>query len=184
MAVARVLIAAGAVLLVLGVVLGGYQVYLRYQQAVEKQQVDRYTAGIQGPAQLAGQLVAQTIVPELDAYANGKLPAGKVAVDAALWRAFFVRTRAEFARVAHPGPVAAIAAQFDTALAEYIQAVTEVEKLASPSQAAEALLAGKAVAKKADCDYGRAAVALTGLRSSLDLPDVATFASANTNACR
>ena len=37
---ARVLIAAGGVLLVVGIALGGYQAYLRYQTAVQRQQVD------------------------------------------------------------------------------------------------------------------------------------------------
>lgn len=179
---ARVFIAAGGVLLALGIALGGYQVYARYQTAVQRQQVDGYTAAVQRPAQLAGELVAQTIVPELDAYAAGTLPAAKVAIDAGTWRVFFQRTRAQFAAPAHPDGLLSIAGQFDRALAEYTAAVTEIQQVGGPAGAG-ALAKGRAEAKRADCDYGRAAVALTDLRRSLSLPDVATFSDANTSAC-
>jgi hypothetical protein len=180
--VARVLIAAGAVLLVVGLGLGGYQVYLRHQQAVERQQVDQYTAGVQPLAQHAGELVQKTIVPELDLYSLGKVPAAKIALDSAAWRLYFDRTRTDFARVAHPGDLQGIAQRFDQALAEYAQAVADVQKLAG-SDGSAALAAARAEAKHADCDYGRAAIALVDLRRSLDLPDVATFTSANAGAC-
>ena len=180
---ARVLIAVGGVLLVLGIVLGGYQVYLRYQDAVERQQVDRYTAAIQPVASDAGRLVQETIIPEVDAYAAGRLPASKIALDAASWRVFFLRTRQQFAGVAHPGDLAPVAERFDSALAEYATSVAEIQKVAA-GDPARTLAAAKAQAKRGDCDYGRAAVALTSLRRSLSLPDVATFAGANTNACR
>jgi hypothetical protein len=180
--VARVLIAAGGVLLLVGLALGGYQVYLRYQTAVQRQQVDRYTAGIQRPAELAGELVAATIVPELDAYAAGKLPAAKVAIDAGAWKIFFLRTRAEFAQTDHPDELVPIAQQFDHALAEYVAAVVEIQKVAG-GDGPRALATGRAAAKRADCDYGRAAVALSELRRNLSLPDVATFAGATTSAC-
>jgi hypothetical protein len=180
--VARVLIATGGVLLVVGLALGGYQVYLRYQAAVQRQQVDRYTAAIQRPAQLAGALVAETIVPELDAYAAGKVPVAKVAIDALAWKIFFMRTRAEFASTQHPDELVPIAQQFDHALAEYITAVVDIEKVAG-ADGPRALATGRAAAKRADCDYGRAAVALSDLRRDLSLPDVATFAGATTSAC-
>lgn len=179
---ARVLIAAGGALLLVGIVLGGYQAYSRYQSAVQRQQVDHYTAGVQPLAANAGKLVQQTIVPELDIYAAGKLPTGKFALDAAVWRQFFLRTRTEFAQVDHPGDLAGVAAQFDRALAEYAEAVADMQKLAA-SDGPRALANGRAEAKRADCDYGRGAVALTSLRRSLDLPDVATFANANESAC-
>ena len=108
---------------------------------------------------------------------------GKIAIDAAGWREFFLRTRTGFARVDHPGDLESIAQQFDHALAEYAQAVAEMQKLAT-SDGPQALVSGRAEARRADCDYGRAAVALTSLRRSLDLPDVATFANANAAACR
>jgi len=181
--VARVLIAVGGVLLVLGIVLGGYQVYLRYQDAIERQQVDRYTAAIQPGASDAGRLVQETIIPEIDAYAAGTLPAGKIALDAASWRVFFQRTRQQFAAAAHPGDLDSVARQFDAALGEYEASVSEIQKVVA-ADAAQTLAAAKAQAKRGDCDYGRAAVALTSLRRSLSLPDVATFAAANTNACR
>jgi hypothetical protein len=181
--VARVLIAVGGVLLVVGIVLGGYQAYSRYQSAVERQQVDHYTAGVQPLAANAGKLVQETIVPELDLYAAGKVPTGKVAIDASAWRQFFLRTRTQFAQVQHPGDLAGIAQQFDRALAEYAEAVADMQQLAA-SDGPKALTSGRAKAKRADCDYGRAAVALTSLRRSLDLPDVATFANANATACK
>jgi len=182
--VARVLIAVGGVLLVVGIALGGYQAYLRYQTAVQRQQVDGYSAAVQRPAEQAGRLVAQTIVPEIDAFVSGKLPASKVAIDAAIWKAFFTRTRQEFGRVARPDPVLGIASQFDKALAEYIQAVADLEQVAAASGAGRALATGQAEAHLADCDYGRAAVALTHLRRSLDLPDIGTFAAATTIGCK
>lgn len=180
---ARALIVIGGVLLLVGIVLGGYQAYSRYQSAVQRQQVDHYTAGVQPLAANAGKLVQQTIVPELDLFAAGQVPTGKVALDAAAWREFFLRTRTEFARVDHPGDLATVAAQFDHALAEYAQAVADMQRLAA-SDGPKALASARAEAKRADCDYGRAAVALTNLRRSLDLPDVATFANANAGACR
>ncbi len=174
---ARALIAVGGVLLIVGIALGGYQAYLRYQDAVLRQQVDRYTAGIQPPATEAGKLVEQTIVPELDGYARGTTPAGKVALDATAWEVFFLRTRAEFARVAHPGRLAGIAHQFDQALAEYALAVAEIQKVAG-SDGSQALTLGRAQARRADCDYANAAAALAELRHTLDLPDLATFPAA------
>jgi hypothetical protein len=172
--VARVLIAAGCVLLVVGIALGADQAYLRHQQAVERQQVDSYTAGVRPLAADAGRLVQQTIVPELDAYAAGRLPADKVALDATGWQLFFQRTRAGFARVAHPGRLAAVAQRFDRALAEYVAAVAELRGVAA-GDAAGALAQGRAQARRADCDYANAAAALAGLRRSLDLPDVTAF---------
>jgi hypothetical protein len=178
--VARGLIIAGSVLLVLGITLGGYQVYLRYQDAVQARQVDSYTAGILQPAQQAGALVGQTIVPELDGYAKGTTPAPKVALDATGWQLFFGRTRAAFARVAHPGSLGPIAQQFDKALGEYELAVADFRLLASTkSTAAEA--AGRAEARRGDCDYAQAASSLAALRRSLGLPDVKAF---DLNVCK
>lgn len=180
---ARVLIAVGGVLLVLGVGLGGYQIYVHYQDAVERQQVDRYTATIQPVAAGAGELVRQTIIPEVDAYAARQLPATKIALDAVSWRVFFVRTRQQFASAAHPGDLAPVAQQFDAALAEYAASMLEIQKAAAGDPTVT-LATAKSEAQRADCLYGRAAVALSDLRRSVSLPDVPTFADATTTACR
>ena len=175
---ARTLIAAGAAFLALGIGLGGFQVFQRYQSAVEKQQVDAYTAAVLPPAQAAGRLVSQSIVPELSAYEASQTAGAKVAADAAAWQAAFVKTRGTFAAAAHPGKLGPIAARFDDALAKYAAAVAFFARLGDAGAAPAAFVAGETVAAAADRAYGLAVSALGCLRASLGLPLVPEFRAA------
>ena len=172
---ARILLAAGGVLLAVGVVLGGMQVVQRYQAAVERQQVDSYTSSIVGPARGAGQLVSRQILPELASYEAQRVAGKQVATDAGTWHAAFARTRTEFGQAQHPGRLAPIAADFDRALAEYTVSVAFFRKLGDPGAAPAALSAGEAAAAAADRDYGQAETQLACLRRSVGLSSVPEF---------
>lgn len=172
---ARILLAAGGVLLVIGVVLGGMQAVQHYQAGVERQQVDNYTSSILGPARAAGKLVSDQILPELAAYEAQRVPGARVSADAGKWHAAFARTRAEFGRAEHPGKLAGIASQFDKALMEYAASVAFFGKLSDPGAAPAALVAGEAAAAAADHDYAQAETLLACLRRSLGLPTVSEF---------
>ena len=172
---ARLLIAVGGVLLAVGLVLGGTQALHRYQTAVERQQVDAYTASVLPPARDAGRLVGQTIAPELQAYETGQVPGAKIAADAESWHTFFVSTRAAFARTSHTDRLAAIAGGFDTSLAEYATAVQFFGRLDDAGAAPAALAAGLAAAGAADRNYCEAENSLAGLRQSLGLQALPEF---------
>lgn len=172
--VARIFLAIGAALLVVGVSLGALQVVQSHQAAVERQDVARYTSGVLPPARLAGQLVAQTIVPMLDAYRHGQVPSTTVAQSAVTWRAFFERTKAAFQKVPHPGKLGPIASTFDRALTEYSKSVAYFELVQGPAAAA-ALQAGASEAKRADADYATAAGTLGCLRHADGLPAIREF---------
>jgi hypothetical protein len=165
----------GAALLALGLALGATQAFRAYQAAVERQQVDAYTAAVLPPAQDAGRLVGQTILPELTAYEAGRLPGSKIAADAAAWHRIFLRTRATFARAPHSGRLDSVARGFDRALDEYATAVELYQRLADPGAAPAALVAGDAAAMAADQSYGRAETALACLRRSVGLAAVPEF---------
>ncbi|HEX6488947.1 MAG TPA: hypothetical protein VF137_08785 [Candidatus Dormibacteraeota bacterium] len=171
----RLILLVGTALLVFGVVLGGVQAVQRHQASVEAQQVSQYTAGVLPQARQAGQLVAQTIVPAIDGYGAGLVQPATLAQAAAVWQQFFVKTRAGFARVAHPDALAPVAAGFDRALMEYAKAVAYFEQVQTV-QAAPAVRAGSLEAKRADADYAAAANRLACLRLSLGLPALPEFA--------
>ena len=172
---ARALIAAGGVLLALGLVLGGIQAYQRYQAAVERQQVDAYTAAVLPPARDAGKLVSQIIVPELRSYEAGAVPGSKIASDSVAWHQFFLRTRSRFAEAPHSGSLDSIARGFDTALAEYATAVEFYGRIGDAGAAPAAMVAGNAAALAADRTYGASENQLACLRRSLGLPAVPEF---------
>lgn len=172
---ARALVAVGAALLLVGLVLGGMQAYQRYQAAVERQQVDAYTAALLPAANDAGRLVSQTIVPELHAYAAGQVPGAKIAADAVGWRQAFIRTRASFAKAPHSGRLDPIAKNFDTALGEYATAMAFYTRLGDAGAAPAALAAGDTAGLTADRTYGQAESALACLRRTLGLSAVTEF---------
>lgn len=165
----------GAALLVLGLVLGGIQAVQRYQAAVERQQVDAYTAAVLPAARSAGRLVSETIVPELRAYEAGRVSGAKIAADAPAWHAAFLRTRADFAKAPHSGKLDSIAGSFDMALLEYATAVEFYGRLGDAGAAPAAMTAGDAAALAADRTYGEAETALACLRRTMSLSAVPEF---------
>lgn len=174
--VPRALVTVGLALLVIGVGLGVWGGWTQYQRSVQSGQVQAYTTRIVPLSVQAGRLVRTQIGPAISGYRSAHVTSGQLVTATPRWEAFFVETRAAYAKVPHQGVLQPVAAEFDKALSEYAAAMHLYGEAAiAPGDKKTALAPADGLVKLADADYAKAARRLGCLREDLGLSSVTQF---------
>lgn len=160
-----------AVAAALGAAAGGAALADRSRPA-DREEVRAYAEAIAPLAREGGRIAVLGIRQGLGALVFGDVGPEEFRRQAAGWRQGMSRVRESFAAVPAPGSLAAVAAEFDRALATYLRAIDAfVEASRAPRDAIpDAIEAAVPIAEEADRIYDRASAMLDAERRRVGLP--------------
>jgi hypothetical protein len=148
-------------------------------EAVSRDEVLAYQEGILGHVRQWGRIEVQGMRPAVaDLQSKGGVPAESIAGEARAWQTAFRRIRRDLRAVHAPGELAAVAAAFDRAIADYLRAAATFERAASTAPGAEQdrlVDDGLAVVRRGAARYNEASMLLQAARRAAGLPPTDDF---------
>lgn len=146
---------------------------------VSRDDVLTYQDGILGHVREWGRIEVQGMRPAVaDLQSEGGVPDETIAGEARAWQTAFRRIRGDLRAVDAPGELAAVAAAFDRAIADYLRAAATFERAASTAPGAERdrlVDEGVAVVRRGAARYNEASMLLQDARRTVGLPKTDDF---------